>query len=180
MDLRNRPDRFGIVTRLLHWGMAVLIAGMFALGLRLTSMEPGLATLWLYGLHKTVGVCLLVLVVLRILWHVISRPPAPLGPPGRMRMIVRIWHRALYALMIATPVAGWAGSSASGIDTVIFGRITLPAIIAPGEAAEDLWFRLHGIFAKLLIAMALVHMLGALKREMEGDGTLTRMIRGRV
>jgi cytochrome b561 len=180
MDLRNGPDSFGVVTRFLHWAMAVLIIVMFALGLRLTSMEPGLSNLWLYGLHKTLGVCLLVLVVLRILWHAYSRPPAPLGPPGWMRTIVKTWHWTLYALMIATPIAGWAGSSASGIDTVIFGRITLPAIVATNATSEFVWFILHEIFAKVLIGMAVVHMLGAFKREIAGDGTLTRMLRGRA
>jgi cytochrome b561 len=179
MGLRNGPESFGLVTRVLHWTMAVLIVVMFALGLRLTSMEPGLSNLWLYGLHKTLGITLLLLVLVRILWHMVSRPPPPIGPPGRMRLFVRVWHWTLYALMIATPVAGWAGSSASGIDTVIFGQVTLPPLVAPGERAEFVWFILHEIFAKTLIGMVAVHMLAALKREMEGDGTLTRMLRGR-
>jgi cytochrome b561 len=180
MSLQNGPDSFGLVTRVIHWMMAILILAMFALGLRLTSMEPGLSNLWLYALHKTVGFTLLVLVVLRIFWHLVSRPPAPIGPPGRMRLFVRIWHGTLYALMLATPIAGWAGSSASGIDTVIFGSITLPPLVAANETSEFVWFILHEIFAKVLIAMAIVHMLGALKREMAGDGTLTRMLRGRA
>jgi cytochrome b561 len=180
MALRNGPDSFGLVTRLIHWVMAVLILFMFALGLRLTSMEPGLSNLWLYGLHKTVGISLLALVVLRILWHLASPPPAPIGPPGRMRLFVKTWHRALYALMLATPIAGWAGSSASGIDTVVFGSITLPALVAPGETAESVCFILHEILAKTLIGMVVVHILGAIRREIAGDGTLTRMLRGHL
>ncbi|HOZ32361.1 MAG TPA: cytochrome b [Tabrizicola sp.] len=180
MDLRNGPDRFGLVTRLIHWTMAGLILLMFALGLRITSMEPGLSNLWLYGLHKTIGFCLLALVVLRIVWHLVSPPPLPIGAPGKLRLFVRAWHWLLYALMIATPVAGWAGSSASGLDTVIFGSLTLPPLVEASEDAEFVWFILHEIFAKTLVGMALVHMLAALKREMDGDGTLTRMIRGRV
>jgi cytochrome b561 len=180
MALRNGPDSFGLVTRVIHWTMALLILAMIALGLRLTSMEPGLSNLWLYGLHKTFGITLLALVVFRILWHVLSPPPAPIGPPGRMRLFVRLWHWTLYALMIATPIAGWAGSSASGIDTVIFNRFTLPPLVEPNETSEFVWFILHEIFAKTLLGMVIVHVLGALKREMGGDGTLTRMIRGRV
>jgi cytochrome b561 len=180
MALWNGPDSFGLITRLIHWTMAILILAMFALGLRLTSMEPGLSNLWLYGLHKTVGITLLALVVLRLAWHLVSRPPAPIGPPGPMRLFVKAWHWTLYALMIAVPICGWAGSSASGIDTVIFNRVTLPPLVAASERAEYVWFILHEILAKVLISMALVHMFGALKREMEGDGTLIRMIRGRV
>jgi cytochrome b561 len=180
MALRNGPDSFGLVTRVLHWTMAILILAMFALGLRLTSMEPGLSNLWLYGLHKSVGFTFLLLVVLRLLWHLVSPPPQPIGPPGKLRLFVRAWHWTLYALMIAVPICGWAGSSATGIDIVIFGQFTLPPLVAPSERAEFVWFILHEIFAKTLIGMAIVHMLGALKREMSGDGTLTRMLRGRV
>lgn len=180
MALRNGPDSFGLVSRAIHWTMAILILAMFALGLRLTSMEPGLSNLWLYGLHKTVGFTLLLLVSVRILWHLVSRPPAPIGPPGPLRIFVKAWHWTLYALMIAVPICGWAGSSATGIDIVIFNSFTLPPLVAPGARAEFVWFILHEIFAKTLIGMAIVHMLGALKREMAGDGTLTRMLRGRA
>ena len=178
MRLANTPDSFGIVTRAIHWIMAILILMMFALGLRLTSMEPGLSNLWLYGLHKTVGFTLLILIVLRLLWHLLSPPPAPLGPPGPMRIFVKFWHGTLYALMIAIPIAGWAGSSASGIDTVIFNRITLPPLVAPSAQGEFVWFILHEIFAKVLMGMVIVHVLGALKRAIGGDGTLRRMLRG--
>jgi cytochrome b561 len=180
MALRNGPEEFGLVTRTLHWLMALLVVALFALGLRLTSMEPGLSNLWLYGLHKTMGFSLLVLVMVRILWHLMSRPPAPIGPPGRMRLFVKAWHWTLYALMIATPIAGWAGSSATGIDVVVFNRFTLPPLVTPSERAELVWFILHEIFAKVLIGMAIVHALGALRREMAGDGTLTRMLRGKA
>ncbi len=180
MPLTNSPDEFGLVTRLIHWVMAILILAMFVLGLRLAYVEPGLSNLWLYGLHKTVGMTLLALVLLRILWHFFSRPPAPPEPPGRMRLFIKAWHWMLYLLMIATPVAGWAGSSASGIDTVIFNTITVPPIVAPSERAEFVWFILHEIFAKTLIGMVIVHMLAAVKRQMSGDGTLRRMLRGRA
>ena len=116
MGLRNTPDSFGFVTRLIHWAMALLILSLLALGLRLSWMEPSLANLWLYGLHKTMGLTALGLVLLRILWHVISPPPGP-QTTGWMRLFINAWHWTLYALMIATPIAGWAGSSASGTTT---------------------------------------------------------------
>jgi cytochrome b561 len=179
MALRNSPDSFGIVSRLIHWLMALLIVSLIALGLRLASMEPGLSNLWLYGLHKTMGLTALGLVLLRIVWHVISPPPGPLAT-GWMRLFIRVWHWTLYALMIATPIAGWAGSSASGIDTVFAGRFIVPPLVEANETAEFVWFILHEIFAKTLLVMVIIHMLAALKREMAGDGTLTRMLRGRV
>ena len=179
MALRNGPDSFGLVTRAIHWLMALLIISLFALGLRLAWMEPSLANLWLYGLHKTMGLTALGLVLLRILWHLVSPPPGPQAT-GWMRLFIKAWHWTLYALMLATPIAGWAGSSASGIDTVIFGSIVMPPLVAANETSEFVWFILHEIFAKTLMGMVIVHMLAALKREMECDGTLTRILKGRA
>lgn len=180
MGLRNGPDEFGLVTRILHWATMLLVIGQLALGLRIADLEPGLATLWLYGLHKTVGFALLALILARIAWHLYSPPPSPIGPRSAAFWAARAAHWAIYALLLAIPLTGWAGGSATGIDVMIADRWTLPPLVEPSEAAEAYWFRLHDILTKLLMALITIHMLGAFKREMEGDGTLTRMIRGRA
>jgi cytochrome b561 len=180
MALRNGPEAFGLVTRLIHWVTMILVIGMLALGLRLESMEPGLDNLWLYGLHKTSGFLVLALIVLRIVWHVASPPPRPIGPPGPAVILARAVHWAFYLLLIAIPLSGWAGSSATGIDVMIADRWIVPPLVEASEAAEAFWFGVHGILTKLLIGLIILHMLGAIRREMAGDGTLTRMIRGRA
>lgn len=178
--LRNGPAEFGLVTRVIHWTMMLLIIGQLALGLRIADLEPGLANLWLYGLHKTIGFGVLVLILIRIAWHIVSPPPPPLGPRTTAFWAARTAHWAIYALVIAIPLTGWAGSSATGIDVMIADRWTVPPLVEPSEAGEAFWFRLHDVLTKLLMALVTIHMLGAFKREMEGDGTLTRMIRGRA
>jgi cytochrome b561 len=180
MALQNSPDSFGLVTRVIHWGTMLLVIGQLALGNRITEMQPGLANLWLYGLHKTLGFALLALVIARIAWHITSPPPAPLGPRNVAFWGARGAHWALYLLLIAIPLTGWAGSSATGIDVMIADRWTVPPLVAASAEAEAFWFRLHDILTKALFGLVVLHMLGALKREMEGDGTLTRMLRGRA
>ena len=180
MALRNRPEEFGLVTRAIHWTMMLLIFGQLALGLRLGSLEPGIANLWLYGLHKTVGFLVLALILLRIAWHIASPPPPPLGPRTTLFWAARAAHWAIYLLLIAIPLTGWAGSSATGIDVMIADRWTVPPLVEASEKAEAFWFGLHDVLTKLLMALIVVHVLGALKRQAEGDGTLTRMIRGRA
>ena len=179
MPLRNGPDSFGLVTRVIHWGMMLLVVAMLALGNRIAGMEPGLSILWLYGLHKTLGFLVLALVLVRIAWHLVSPPPPPLGARGLSFWAARSAHWAFYVLLIAIPLTGWAGSSATGIDVMIADRWTVPPLVAPSAEGEAFWFRLHGILTKILLGLVVLHMLGALKREMDGDGTLTRMIRGR-
>lgn len=177
--LRNGPAEFGLVTRIIHWTMMLFIIGQLALGLRIADMEPGLANLWLYGLHKTVGFGILALVLVRIAWHLISPPPVPMGPRNAAFWAARAAHWAIYGLVIAIPLTGWAGSSATGIDVMIADRWTVPPLVEASEDGEAWWFGLHDILTKLLMALITIHMLGAFKREMDGDGTLTRMIKGR-
>lgn len=180
MALKNGPDEFGLVTRVIHWTMMLLVIGQLALGLRIGDMEPGLANLWLYGLHKTIGFSVLTLIFARIAWHIISPPPHPIGPRNGSFWAARAAHWSIYVLLIAIPLTGWAGSSATGIDVMIADRWTVPPLVEASEAGEAFWFRLHDILTKILIGLITIHMLGAFKREMEGDGTLTRMLKGRV
>lgn len=181
MAWRNTPDSFGLVTRIIHWTMALAIIGMLALGTRLSDMQPGLANLWLYSLHKSIGLIILALVLVRIVWHRINPPPAPQGmPDGWSPRAARAVHRLLYVLLLVIPLSGWIASSASGLEVILFDRWVIPAIAPVSEAWEKSGWAVHGIANTLLMAVLLVHVAGALKREMDGDGTLTRMLRGRT
>jgi cytochrome b561 len=178
MAWRNGPDSFGLVTRAIHWTMALGIIGMLALGTRIAGMEPGLANLWLYGLHKSVGLILLALALIRLAWHRISPPPRPMGG-GWPAALARLTHGAIYLLLLVIPLSGWVASAASGLDVMFLDRWTLPRIAPVSVAWEDAGWAVHGAATKLLMALIALHVAGALKRKMEGDGTLTRMIKGR-
>ncbi len=176
---RNDPQHFGLVSRLIHWAMAVLIIGMLILGTKLGNMQPGLANLYLYGLHKTGGFVTLALIIIRLIWHHYSPPPAPLGPPGHWtNRAAKLAHKLIYGLILAIPLSGWVASSATGIDVMFADTIVIPPI-APVSAAWEHWgFLAHGVLTKLLIGVLALHVLGALKRGIDQDGTLERMIGG--
>jgi cytochrome b561 len=179
MALGNAPDRFGPVTRLIHWLTAAAVLGLLGLGTYVARMEVGLGNLWLFGLHKSLGLTVLALTLLRLAWHLASPPPPPIaGPPFWQMRAARATHAAFYALLIAVPLAGWIGSSASGIDTVLFGLWTHPAVAPVSERIEAAAFAAHGVLTKLLLAAVLLHVAGAVKRVRAGDGTLRRMVRG--
>ena len=180
MALRNGPDSFGLVTRLIHWSTMVIVIGQLALGLRIRNLEPGLANLWLYGLHKTIGFLILALILIRIAWHLTSPPPPPIGLRGPAVWAARTAHWGFYLLLIAIPLAGWAGSSATGLDVMIAERWIVPPLVEASEQAEAYWFGVHRILTRVLIGLTTLHILAAVRREMAGDGTLTRMIRGHV
>jgi cytochrome b561 len=178
VGLRNDAGGYGAVTRALHWIMAAGVIATLPLGLYIARMEPALSTIWLYGLHKTLGMTLLGLLVLRLAWHASSPPPAPL--PGPWARVARGAHRALYGLLIVVPVAGWVASSATGIDTVIFGSVTVPAIAPASPDLETAAFAVHRAGAWLLGALVVLHAAAAVWHALRGDGTLRRMIRGRA
>ncbi|PZR00243.1 MAG: cytochrome B [Cereibacter sphaeroides] len=179
MTWRNTPDSFGLFTRVIHWTMALAIIGMLALGTRLANMQPGLSNLWLYSLHKSIGLILLTLVVIRLVWHRISPPPTPQGDPSAaLQRLARATHWLIYALLVAIPLSGWIASSASGIDVMFFDRWVIPPVAPVSEAWENAGWAAHRILTKVLMAVILLHIAGALKRQIEGDGTLTRMWRG--
>jgi cytochrome b561 len=180
MAWRNSADGFGRISRAIHWLMAALVIGLLALGTRIESMEPGLANLWLYGLHKSMGLSALALVIVRLIWHRISPPPAPLGPPRSWQVrAARAGHAALYLLMLTVPLSGWIASAATGIDVMLFDRWTLPRIAPVSLAWEETGFAIHAIATKLLIGLVCVHLVAALLRQASGDGTLRRMVLGR-
>lgn len=175
------PDRsFGLLTRVLHWLMALGILTTFALGAYVARMEVGLSNLWLFGLHKTLGISLLALAGVRLLWHRLKPPPGPLpGPPEWQMALARATHRALYILMFAVPLSGWAYASATGLDVLIFNRFVLPPIAPVSETWEARLLLLHETLTWTLLGLIALHVAGALKRGLiSRDGTIARMIRG--
>lgn len=179
MRWRNTPTGFGLISRLLHWTMAALILAQIPLGLQIATMQLGLANLWLFGLHKTIGFVALILVLIRLVWHRISPPPLPLGDARSLpNRAARAVHALIYTCLLIIPISGWVASAATGLDVVIFNQITLPAIAPVSEAWENTGFLIHNATTKLLMALLAAHIAGAALRAVKGDGTLSRMIRG--
>lgn len=180
MAARNDTDGFGWVTRLLHWAIAALVVLQWALGSVIADMQANLSNLWLFGLHKSLGVSILALMCLRLAWHRVSPPPPPLpGVPGWQIGLARGVHAGFYVLLIAVPLSGWIASGASGLDVVVFGGVVLPPLAPASIAIEDAFFLIHGLLTDLLLVLIALHVAGAVKRAWAGDGTLGRMTRGR-
>ncbi len=125
------PDakRFTGLQRLLHWSMAVCIIAMFFIGVGMVSTimpkyVPLLAT------HKTLGVAIFVLALIRLAVRARSgTPPLPADLPAPMRLAAHLSHYGLYGLMVAMPLLGWAMLSAGAYPVVLYGGLRLPAIV---------------------------------------------------
>ena len=179
MELRSTDERWGGVTRLLHWAMALIIAGQIGLGWYMTDLPRGVPKLKLYALHKSFGLTLLVLAVLRLLWRLSERRPALPPMPAWQARGAAFTHVALYALLFAIPLSGWLFNSAAGFPLQWFELVNLPALTGANAGLKVTAKALHeGGVTVLLIILAL-HSGAALKHHfLDRDRTLASMTPG--
>jgi cytochrome b561 len=181
MTLRNRADRFGLVAKSFHWGMALIVLPLWALGYYMVGQTQDLLAQYeLYQLHKSFGFVVFGLGLLRLIWRLLDPPPPlPDGMSRLHRLGAHLSHVALYLLLIALPVTGFLMSAASplGIPTVIFETIPVPHPIGPSETIYALFRSAHYYLAMTLAATLVVHVLAALHHHFIGkDKVLLRMI----
>ncbi|WP_163264944.1 cytochrome b [Chelativorans alearense] len=180
--IRNTKDGYGLLAIAFHWAIAVLILGQIGLGLTMVRVADQRLAFNLIQWHKSLGLLILALIVLRLLWRLANPRPLPLASLRRWEKAASTAvHRLLYAVFLILPLSGWALVSASvlGIPTLVFGLLVLPHLpVGVSEAGETFWRLLHRSLAYTAIALVAVHMLAALRHHfILKDGVLRRMLR---
>lgn len=178
MQLKNTRAQWGSVSKLLHWLVVALVLAMAWLGLTMTELPRGPDRSADYALHKSLGITLLALVVLRLAWRLHAGAPAPVAgtPPWEARLASLI-HWALYALLLAMPLSGWILNSAAGATLQWFGLLDLPAIAGEDPGLRSLAKDVHEWLFWGLAALVAVHVAAAFHRHLfVGDATLARML----
>lgn len=170
--------RYTPPARLLHWLMAALLIGLLALGFYMSDLPLSPEKLQLYAWHKWAGVTAFILLAIRLLWRATHRPPAlPASMSATAQRMAHLGHLALYALMIAIPLSGWLMSSAKGFQTVYFGVLPIPDLLAKNPELGELLATLHGGLNLLLVLTVLGHAAAALKHHfVDKDDVLRRML----
>lgn len=178
MQLRNTPERWGPVSKLLHWAIVLLIAWMAWLGLTMVDLPPTPAKINAYALHKSLGLTLLALVAVRVAWRLYAGAPRPLpGSPRWQERIASVTHVALYVLLFAMPLSGWVFNSASGYPLQWFKQFNLPAMVARNEELAQAAIQVHEYGFWLLLLLVLAHAGAAFYHHLfQGDDTLRRML----
>lgn len=183
----DRVAGWGLVTRLLHWGMAALILVQLALGLGMMTLVADVTLQFrLVQLHKSLGFVVFVLALVRICWRLVNVQPAGPPMPAWQARAAKAAHLSLYGLMLALPISGWLLASASPLEdllqmrTMVFGLFPLPDPIVPGsEAIEQVAGRVHAGLAIALGFVLVLHVAAAAKHQLvDRDGLITRMVRG--
>ena len=178
---------YSIVAITLHWLIAALILTNIGLAWYFGSL-PKLAQIPFIQFHKSIGITVLLLTLLRIGWR-LTHPPPPLpeAMAGWERIAARATHLFFYGFMLAMPLSGWAMVSASPVikvhPTVLYGLVPWPAFPLPGHgpdqlhAAEDLFHDTHSTLALIAYAMITLHVAAALKHHLlDRDDVLARML----
>jgi len=183
--LRNDSDRYGLVALVLHWLIALSILGMIGVGLYMTSLPDTPDKFAIYQLHKSFGLTIFGLSLLRLIWRLINPiPPMPMTLSGWERVAARMTHLLFYVLMIVIPLSGWAMVSASplGIPTHWFGLFEVPHLpvlsaLTDKEAAQGALKELHELVSFTLLGLLGLHVGAALRHHfLLHDRTLVRML----
>ena len=169
---------YNAVAKLLHWGMAVLIMGLLALGFVMTDMALSPEKLQYYSWHKWAGVTVFMLVWLRLMWRVANPPPAyPNTMSPWLQRFAHLGHAALYGLMVIIPLSGWLLSSAKGVPTVWFGVLPLPDLLEKDKELGHLLHEVHESLNFVLLFLLAGHVAAALKHHwIDKDDILKRML----
>jgi cytochrome b561 len=175
-----KPETYDPLAKSLHWLMALLIIGLWAVGIIMEDLPKGDLKGQVYGLHKGIGVILLALTVLRLTWRTARGAPAlPDSMRGMERTAAHAGHVLLYVLMVTLPISGILMSQTGGRPVAVFGW-TLPTLAGKNEALHEVFEGGHAVMAWALAALLIGHVLAALRHHvMLKDNVLSRMLPGR-
>ena len=178
MPNQSPPTRYSAVAQAFHWIIAALIVTQFVLGWTAAFLPLGARKVVRLDLHKSFGMTVLALAVLRLLWRLFNRPPElPTGMTAIEKQLARAAHFLFYAFLFVMPLTGWMMSSAKNYSVSWFHQFTWPNLISPNEQAFNLLRTTHDTLSWLLFALALLHILAALKHHFwNKDDVLKRML----
>ncbi|MET0809473.1 MAG: cytochrome b [Pseudoxanthomonas sp.] len=179
MTLKNTADRWGPVSQAFHWLIVLLILGLAIVGLTMGELPKTPRYFWVYTVHKSTGITVLVLVVARLAWRLYAGRPEPVpGTPAWQERIAGVTHWLLYALILLMPISGWLYDSASGLRPFRwFGLLDMPKLSPPDEVVRDAALAMHEWGFWVLLALVLMHAGAAFYHHFfQRDATLLRML----
>jgi cytochrome b561 len=177
MTFRNTTRDWGSLSKALHWIIVLLIITQWVIAERADELK-GLAKVSALGWHKSFGMTILMLAIVRLVWRWINPVPTLDGLTRTWeRVLAHLSHFLLYALLFAMPITGWLLSSAANFPVSWFKLFTWPDLIAPNRQTMDLMRDLHGMMFNVLVVVAILHVAGAIKHAViDKNEVLRRML----
>jgi cytochrome b561 len=178
MSFRNTTRSWGSLSKALHWIIVLLIINQWVIAERADALPNGLAKLQVLAWHKSFGITILMLAAIRLVWRLLNPTPELTNETKPWeRVLAKLSHLLLYALIFAMPLTGWMMSSARNFPVSWFKLFQLPDLVAPGEQTFHQMLDLHHLLFKVLVGVAVLHIAGALKHHFyDKNDVLKRML----
>ncbi len=178
MRIKNSPSAYGLVSIILHWLIAIVVLGMFALGYWMVDL--GYYDPWYHkapALHKSIGVVVFAVLLFRVIWRFTNLPIQPVPSHSRwVRTGAKLGHLLMYIILFTIVFSGYFISTADGAGIPVFGWFEIPASIHGLPDQADLAGFIHKYLAWGLMFVVFIHAIAALKHHwLDRDETLVRM-----
>lgn len=172
----EQAESYHVLSKIIHWVTALLIIGLLFIGFYMGTLAFSEDKLSLYGWHKSFGLLVLLLAVVRVVWHVVKQKPKPLDTHKKWEhVIAHLVHIFLYLSLFIMPLSGWIMSSAGDFTVKFFG-FDVPDLTQKNENIFQISRQIHEILAYIFLLIIGLHMVGALKHHfIDKDRTLCRM-----
>ena len=179
MHLTNTSKQYGVLTRVTHWAVALLIIGLVALGYWMVDL--GYYDPWYLralDLHKAFGIVALAFALAKVALVLSSvRVAYQASLSGFETAAAWVVHHLLYIAMLLVPLSGYLISTSAGDSVSVFGWFQVPALLPVSDEVRDVAIAVHYWAAYGVAALACVHAGAALKHQfIDGKSTLRRML----
>jgi len=178
--MKNTENSYGAVAKSFHWLLFLMLTFMVVMGNYLASLPKGTEKLQAAGMHKSFGLLVLALVLMRLGWRLINvSPKEPEGTPAMQILMAHAMHWVLYVLMFAQPLSGIMMSQAAGFPVSFFGLFELPVFLTKNPELAQFFKGVHGTVWILLVLAVIGHAAAALHHHfIRKDNVLRQMTRG--
>ena len=176
MNLKNTPDSYGLISKNLHWILAVLFLLNFFLGFFMGELDRGPLRSSFFHFHKSMGILLLGLIILRLLWRIINTAPVPLSNNQIINIISKFVHHSFYLILLIVTFSGWIYSTARAGPVDVFGLFYMPAIIEKNDLIAQIAKDVHIYSVYIFIFFVIFHVFASIYHHFFlKDKTLKRM-----
>ena len=173
MNILNSEERYGLISIIFHWLMALIIIATFILGLNLKhNFQYYYEVL---ALHNSLGITIFLLALLRVAWRYINIKPIPLPNKPILMKIATLTHIFFYIIFFTLPITGYILTNLQG-DIVLFYGYSLPEVLEQHRGLKNYVHTIHDYVGNILLILFSLHVLGALYHHLiKKDNTLRRM-----
>jgi len=178
IGFKNSEYQYGQVSKFFHWLTMLIIFGLLALGSFMGDFPKGEFKGFLFGIHKSFGIMIIVITICRLLWFAFSKRPKPektieIREVKIFKLIIIIF----YFLLFAIPLSGWLRSSFAGYPVDFFGLFDVAAVVDKNKAIATYFKEIHEFLTTAIMVVIGLHFLAAMRHHfMLKDNVLKRML----